>query len=250
MHALLFDSITDVSEVARGRVIVSGSHGGLYPAMLASRVGPRAVIFNDAGPGLDEAGVLGVHHLALVGLAAAACGAQSCRIGDAADMMSRGRLSVVNRVAEAAGVRLGMEMETALRLIDRAHAPHGVLPPMAESRKTARLDSGVEVLLVDSASLIEPGDAGRLIVTGRHGALIGGDPARACKAQPFAVVFNDRAGNDERSAYLYDTRRVALGPKIGEVAIVDSDRRHVQLPGIQRTFKGFNRNPYLASLFG
>lgn len=62
----------------------------------------------------------------------------------------------------------------------------------------------------------------------------------------FAWIFNDRAGNDERSAYLYDTRRVKLSPKIGEVVIVDSDRRYVRLPGIERKFQGFNRNPYLA----
>jgi endonuclease/exonuclease/phosphatase family metal-dependent hydrolase len=63
----------------------------------------------------------------------------------------------------------------------------------------------------------------------------------------FAALFTDRAGNDERAAYLYDTRRVSLGSKIGEVAIVDSDRRYVTLPGIDRPFLGFNRNPYLAS---
>lgn len=63
----------------------------------------------------------------------------------------------------------------------------------------------------------------------------------------FDWIFNDRAGNDERSAYIFDTRRVSLGPKIGEVAIVESDRRHIHLPGIQRVFHGFNRNPYLAS---
>ena len=62
----------------------------------------------------------------------------------------------------------------------------------------------------------------------------------------FAWIFNDRAGNDERSAYLYDTRRVSLSPKIGEVVIVDSDRRYIKLPGVSRDFTGFNRNPYLA----
>jgi endonuclease/exonuclease/phosphatase family metal-dependent hydrolase len=63
----------------------------------------------------------------------------------------------------------------------------------------------------------------------------------------FDWIFSDRAGNDERSAYVFDTRRVSLGPKIGEVVIVDSDRKHIKLPGITRKFAGFNRNPYLAS---
>ena len=62
----------------------------------------------------------------------------------------------------------------------------------------------------------------------------------------FAWIFNDRAGNDERAAYIYDTRRVTLSSKIGEVVVVDSDRRYISLPGIDRPFTGFNRNPYLA----
>lgn len=65
----------------------------------------------------------------------------------------------------------------------------------------------------------------------------------------FGYIFNDRAGNDERAAYIYDTRRVSLGPKVGEVVIVESDRKYIRLPGIQRKFHGFNRNPYIASFF-
>lgn len=63
----------------------------------------------------------------------------------------------------------------------------------------------------------------------------------------FALLFSDRAGNNERAAYIYDTRRVTLGPKIGEVAIVDNDRRYIRLPGVETAFEGFNRNPYIGS---
>lgn len=63
----------------------------------------------------------------------------------------------------------------------------------------------------------------------------------------FRVVFNDKAGNNERAGYLFDSRRVTLGPKIGEVVIVESDRDGVKLPGISRNFTGFNRSPYIAS---
>ena len=63
----------------------------------------------------------------------------------------------------------------------------------------------------------------------------------------FDLIFSDRAGNNERAAYFYDTRRVSLGPKIGEVAIVDNDRKYIRLPGVDRLFDGFNRNPYIAT---
>ena len=60
----------------------------------------------------------------------------------------------------------------------------------------------------------------------------------------YDLVFSDKAGNAERSAYVYDTWRVTLGPKIGEIVIVESARDEITLPGISRRFRGFNRNPY------
>ena len=63
----------------------------------------------------------------------------------------------------------------------------------------------------------------------------------------YALIFTDKAGNDERAAYIYDTRRVRLGGKIGEIGVTESERAEVRLPGINRAFEGFNRNPYLAS---
>jgi len=47
------------------------------------------------------------------------------------------------------------------------------------------------VVLIDSASLIAPEDAGQIIVTGSHGALVGGSPAMALRVDGFAAVFSD-----------------------------------------------------------
>ncbi|MEM6440075.1 MAG: hypothetical protein AAF763_10335 [Pseudomonadota bacterium] len=187
---VLLGSITDAGEPARGRVAICGSHGGRYAAMLASRAGLRAVILNDAGRGLEEAGVAGVMALAEVGMAAAAVDAMSARIGDAADMAARGVISAVNSTAEALGVAPGMAAaEAALRLAG-APAPAGLLPPMEEARQVRRV-GGVEVLLIDSASLLRAEDAEGIVVTGSHGALIGGDPTRALKAPMRLGVFHD-----------------------------------------------------------
>ena len=67
----------------------------------------------------------------------------------------------------------------------------------------------------------------------------------------FSYVFNDKAGNDERSAYVFDTRRVSLGPKMGEVVVVESDRKYIKFDvpagGVADPFLGYNRNPFLCS---
>ena len=189
---VLLDSITDVSERVRERIVVSGSHGGHYPASLASHAAVGAVLFNDAGIGLEDAGVAGVLSLADVGMAAAAVDCMSCRIGSAQDAVDRGRISAVNTVAADLGVRNGMTVDAAVNCLGNAALPTGRLPDHVEARQSVSLaDAGPVVWLLDSASLVRPEDEGQIVITGSHGGLIGGDPARALKADARIAVFND-----------------------------------------------------------
>ena len=47
------------------------------------------------------------------------------------------------------------------------------------------------IVLINSASLIGPEDAGQIIVTASHGALVGGNAAMALRVDAFAAVFSD-----------------------------------------------------------
>lgn len=188
---LLLDSITDAGAGAFGRVVLCGSHGGMYPASIASLAGVRAVVFNDAGGGLDRAGVAGVLALADVGLAAAAVASRSCRIGSAKDTAARGVISVANAAAQQLGVTPGMSARQAGEILRGGAQPHGQLPEVPEARQIVVLPSGLRVQCLDSASLVTDADAGQIVITGSHGALIGGDPARALKARARVAVFND-----------------------------------------------------------
>jgi hypothetical protein len=98
-------------------VVVSGSHGGLYPGFLAAKAGVRAAIFSDAGIGRDQAGVASLGYLDALGVAAAAISHLSARIGDTADFWQRGVISHLNTVARAAGVTIGMRCADAARLL-------------------------------------------------------------------------------------------------------------------------------------
>lgn len=204
----LLDSITDVAETDAGKIVLSGSHGGLYPAAIASRAKVRAVVFNDAGTGLQRAGVKGVEALAGVGMAAATVDCMSAKIGSTEDMLAAGVISYINDRAAEAGLSIGMKVIDALMLLVEATPPTEQLPPVPEARwEHAGATTGTEldtdtrtriaastslsILCVDSASLVKSDDAGRIIVTGSHGGLIGGDPARALKAKAKLAVFND-----------------------------------------------------------
>lgn len=63
----------------------------------------------------------------------------------------------------------------------------------------------------------------------------------------YDLVFSDKGGNNERSAFIYDSRKIKLLELIGEVAISPSQHRHIKIDGINQSFKGFDRNPYLCS---
>ena len=63
----------------------------------------------------------------------------------------------------------------------------------------------------------------------------------------YAVLFSDRAGNDERLVFLYDSNKVSQLEKVGEIAIPVKDHPHIKLPGVTRKFTGFDRNPYIAA---
>lgn len=205
----LLSSITDASAGDVGKVGVSGSHGGTYAAAVASRAQLRAVVLNDAGRGLDDAGVAGLRALDAVGMCAAAVSAMSARIGDAEDALENGVVSFANVAALELGVRVGARLKEQMHLFATAAAPHALLPAVPEARWQERID-GLEVLCVDSASLINAGDADRIIITGSHGGLIGGDPARACKAQAMLVAFNDAGGGKDDVGF---TRLPALNQR-------------------------------------
>lgn len=193
------ESITDIGPSALGACVVSGSHGGLYPAALASAAGVAAVIFNDAGVGRENAGVAGVLALGAQGMAAAAADCMSCHIGSTSDMLGRGLIGTVNPVAGALGVAQGMSVAEATSLLCAALDPVDRLPIPPESRCEVHPRGWREsILLVDSASLIQPDDAGRIVITGSHGALIGGDPARALKAKARIAAFNDAGFGPDR----------------------------------------------------
>lgn len=63
----------------------------------------------------------------------------------------------------------------------------------------------------------------------------------------YRLLFNDRGGNDERAAFIYDTTKITLLEKIGEVAVAPKEKRFIRLPNVEQPFEGFDRNPFFAT---
>ena len=186
----LADSITKLGPQFRGTVLVAGSHGGSYCGYLAALAGLRGVIFNDAGIGLDNAGIGALDYLEQLGMAAATVAHTSARIGDGADMLTRGQISHCNTAAKVLGCTVGQPCREAAEIMQGGKAFEGDAPAYLETRKLLR-EAPVTVTACDSASLVKPDDADTIIITGSHGGRLAGRPGYGLAVQARGAVFND-----------------------------------------------------------
>ena len=193
MSVVTAPTVTKLGPEVRGAVLVTGSHGGVYPGGLAAKAQVRAVIFHDAGLGRGDAGIAALTLLGKLGIAAAAVSHMSARIGDTDDMLARGVISRFNAVAGDAGVTRAMPCAVAADMLQAAPWRIVPAPPMEEARFVRRPEGAVrDLVLVDSAALVDAvADRGAVIVTGSHGGLVGGLPAMALRADGYAAAFND-----------------------------------------------------------
>jgi hypothetical protein len=190
VEIVLSDSVTMLDGRAAGAVVVTGSHGGRYSAYLAERRGTRAAVFNDAGGGKDGAGIAGLDRLGAAGIPAVAVGHDTARIGDAADMMANGLVRHVNAPARGLGCAEGLTCGQAAGMLREAPWLRGDPEPYREARQLIAAGT-TQIWALDSASLAGPEDAGRILLTGSHGGLLGGRPATALNADAVAAVYND-----------------------------------------------------------
>lgn len=116
------DSASLAAPEDAGRIVVAGSHGGLLAGRpdAAFKVDVLGVVFNDAGVGIDGAGIKRLAVLDGRAIAAAAVDCATARIGDARSLWETGTLSHVNQTAAGAGIGTGMSVpDFADHLIDR-----------------------------------------------------------------------------------------------------------------------------------
>jgi hypothetical protein len=107
-------SLIDPAE-DRGAIIVTGSHGGLVGGdkAMALRAEGYAAAFNDAGIGIDNAGLGRLAPLDERGIAAITVDAMTARIGEARSTFE-GVISAVNETAKGLGARPGMRARDVL----------------------------------------------------------------------------------------------------------------------------------------
>ena len=211
VNILTVASCSNIRAEHRSHVVVSGSYGGRYNAFNAAKWPVRAVIMNDAGVGKDNAGIVGLAFLDQIDLAAATADAQACHIGNGDHMLAHGIISYVNRAAAALGCAPGQSVRHCAELMRAAAVPTVAPPPITEGARFVMRDVAGEPALIcaDSIGMLQPDDAGRIVVTASHGALSGGRPDNAVPPGIAAVFFSDAGGGLDKAgiARLADLER-------------------------------------------
>jgi len=192
VRILVVDGVSKLPPEANGAIVVGGSNAGIYATYFSVNAGARAAIHHDCGIGRDEAGVRGLLWAEQHGMAMAAVATDSARVGDGADMLQRGIISRVNRVAAIYGVENGQTVVQAVELLKSAPWPHADVEAPVEGRTFIH-----GVLCIDSISLGNPEDAGLVVASGSHGGIIAAGMTRSF--MPRLAFFNDAGFGADRA---------------------------------------------------
>jgi hypothetical protein len=110
-RVVCIDSASLVKTEDVGQIVITGSHGGLIGGHRekAFNVRALAVVFNDAGVGIDQAGIGRLDPLNERGVAAVTVAHTSARIGDSRSTYYDGIISHANQLAIKFGEFLGVK---------------------------------------------------------------------------------------------------------------------------------------------
>jgi uncharacterized protein YunC (DUF1805 family) len=111
------DSITFLNANNAGDIVVCGSHGGVSAGHYAQKHRLKAVFFNDAGIGKNNAGIKSLDSLSDAGILACTVDCMSAEIFNGQDVLDNGIISVCNQLAKTKNIKVNMTVKEALKLI-------------------------------------------------------------------------------------------------------------------------------------
>lgn len=111
------DSITFLNESNSGDIVICGSHGGLSAGNYAKKYRVKAVFFNDAGIGKNNAGVKSLESLNDAGILACTVDCMSAEIFNGQDVLDNGIISVCNQLAKNRSIKEKLTVKEAIKYI-------------------------------------------------------------------------------------------------------------------------------------
>jgi len=111
------DSITFLNENNAGDIVVCGSHGGVSAGEYAQKRHLKAVFFNDAGIGKNNAGIKSLESLSDAGILACTVDCMSAEIFNGQDILDNGIITVCNQLAKTKNIKEKMKVKEAIKYI-------------------------------------------------------------------------------------------------------------------------------------
>ena len=111
------DSITFLTENNAGDIVVCGSHGGVSAGHYAQKLQLKAVFFNDAGIGKNNAGIKSLDSLSDAGILACTVDCISAEIFNGQDILDNGIITACNQLAKTRNIKENMTVKEAIKYI-------------------------------------------------------------------------------------------------------------------------------------
>ncbi len=117
---VVVDSASLVCPEDEGAIVITGSHGGLPGAKASSAIKAKVKLaaFNDAGIGIENAGISRLEAMNKANLAGIAVDAWSARIGDGRSTYETGVISHANEAAFLLGARKRQPVKDLINLLN------------------------------------------------------------------------------------------------------------------------------------
>lgn len=166
---MTMDSAYHVEDANRGRdVAVNASYCGVLPARFIAAKGPRGAIGVDCGVGPEGASIAGLWYLEARNIPAAVADVMTVRLGDGVDLYEKGVVSFLNRPAQDCGVRIGMTVREAARLMLENDPGDPNAEDVTNRTVMEEGPAGRKVICTDSIAFLLPEDVNNVMVTAGH----------------------------------------------------------------------------------
>lgn len=191
-------SAYDVDETNRGRdVAVNASYCGVLPARFICEHVPRGAIGVDCGIGPAGASIAGLWYMEALNIPGAVADVMTVRLGDGVDLYENGVISLVNRPAMDCGVRPGMRVKDAAKLMLESNP---AAPSASEVTNRTVMEKGPKgrlVICTDSIAFGLAEDSSNVLVTAGHTGISALPYLRRCR--PFGFICSDGGKGREDS---------------------------------------------------
>lgn len=117
VNITITDSITFLNESNAGDIVVCGSHGGISAGHYAQKHRLKAVFFNDAGIGKNNAGIKSLDSLSEAGILACTVDCMSAEIFNGLDVFENGIITACNQLAKYKSININMTVKEAIKHI-------------------------------------------------------------------------------------------------------------------------------------